>query len=170
MSVCAARPGCFCAACEAARRAVVRRVTTQREERATGLRCWRGSAHAIGWYAGHLIHRSSPRSIALHVDRVDGGGRDRAEVEARKAAAVAFAIGAAERDELERHPARPAPVRTWLLQHFAPGIGRSFAWIAESGGWHEADVAARVQRAARVVGKRLRANGWFEDDRQEEVA
>jgi DNA-directed RNA polymerase specialized sigma24 family protein len=151
---------------DAARVAVVRRVDELREERATGRRCFRGAAHAISWYAEYVIRRSSARGLPMSPDRVQAS-RDnmRGDVEDRKAAAVAAAIGEAEREA--QGDGRSVPLRRWLLQHFVQGAGRSFAWIAELEGWPEPEVERRLKRGARLITKRLRERGWIERGRDD---
>jgi DNA-directed RNA polymerase specialized sigma24 family protein len=157
---------CTCADCRARARTTIARVDELREERATGRRCFRGAAHAIGWYAEYVIRRSSARGLSMSPDRVQASHDNlRGDVEDRKAAAVAAAIGDAEREG--QGEGRPVPLRRWLLQHYVHGAGRSFAWIAELEGWAESEVERRVKRGARVIAKRLRDRGWIERGRDE---
>jgi DNA-directed RNA polymerase specialized sigma24 family protein len=159
---------CTCADCRARARATIAQVDELREERATGRRAFRGAAHAISWYAEYLIRRSSARGLSMSPDRVQAS-RDnmRGDVEDRKAAAVAAAIGEAEKREAQGGDGRPVPLRRWLLQHFVQGAGRSFAWIAELEGWPESEVERRVKRGARVIAKRLRERDLIERGRDE---
>ena len=130
------------------------------EDRAAGRKRWRGAAAALVWYARTRAAWCAPKALPLEVD--SGAPSRGAENPAhRRFAAVAGAITAAEQDDRERHPAKPAPLMRWLLEHF--GAGRSLMWIAENAeDWREVEVEERVRRMCRVVRDHLRDGGWLE--------
>lgn len=137
-------------------RAKVEQVVEVLETRATGRRTLRSAAVALKWYALTRSAWMSPKALPIDPDREGTGSPNRGLDDPKRQtfAKVAFAIKKAEQDDRERHPTCPAPLFRWLMQHF--GAGRGYAQIAESEGWPEADVSARLERALRVVRVRLR--------------
>lgn len=137
------------------------------------------AAWALRWYFSTRMSWGSARGLALDPEHEGSGRPNRGldDPKRRLFAVLAGAIKAAEADDQQRNPARPAPfmrwqrVRAspqriedqdtgWLCQHF--GTGRAYTWIAESEGWTELEVSTRVERALRVVRDRLREGGWLE--------
>lgn len=140
-----------------------------REDRAAGRKTVKGSAWALQRYFRRQESLSSARGLPLDPMSEGTGRPNRALDDPGRIfdAHVAYAIKLAEKDDRERHPGRPdRQLYRWLAQHF--GAGRACAWIAESAGLSEAHVTERVQRARRVVQRRLRAIGALEDGREAE--
>lgn len=151
---------------------LVRRMTIRAIERmeeiAAGRRTIRGAAWALTRYFRRQESLSSARG--LPIDHREGSGRpnraldDPGRIFDRQ---VAYAIKLAEQDDRERHPGRPErELYRWLAEHF--GGGRACAWIAEAAGLGEALVSERIERARRVVQRRLRKIGAMEDGSAEE--
>lgn len=139
----------------------VRRADEIREARANGTHTLRSAEEAIRrWVIRHHAW-CSPKAIPLDVD---GSGRpsraldDPARVEH---AAVCAAVRIAQDDDRDRNPTKLAPLEEWLAAHFF-GVGRNssltYAEIADRfpGRWTEVEVARRMERAIRVIRKRLR--------------
>lgn len=162
-------PNCACPDCEKARRAdaSLHRALRTIADRQAGRKRWRGAGAALTWYARTRESWASPKALTMR-DEGTGAPSRGAESPARRLfAAVAGAITDAERDDLERHPAKPAPVLRWVLEHF--GAGRAFTWMAEgSADWTETEIEARMRRVCRVVRDHLRRGGWLDDDGGEE--
>lgn len=149
-------------------RANVARADRIREDRAAGRRTIRGAAWALTRYFRRQESLSSARGLPL--DHREGSGRpnraldDPGRIFDRQ---VAYAIKLAEQDDRERHPGRPErELYAWLAEHF--GGGRACAWIAESADLGEALVSERIERARRVVQRRLKRIGALEDGREAE--
>lgn len=132
-------------------------------DKAAGRRRWRGPVAAIRWWANTRAAKAVARGLPIDPDR-EGSGRPNRGADSpvhMQWAAVTYAVKLAEEDDRREHPARPAPIARWLVDHV--GYGRAYAWIAEEAGvWGEAEVQRRVERAIREVGKRLRARGMFQ--------
>lgn len=149
-------------------RANVARADRIREDRAAGRRTIRGAAWALTRYFRRQESLSSARG--LPIDHREGSGRpnraldDPGRIFDRQ---VAYAIKLAEQDDRERHPGRPErELYRWLAEHF--GGGRACAWIAEAAGLGEALVSERIERARRVVQRRLKRIGALEGGREAE--
>jgi hypothetical protein len=136
-----------------------------REDRAAGRRSVRGAAWALQRYFRRQESLSSARGLPVDAAQEGTGRPNRALDDPGRIfdAHMAWAIRLAEEDDRERNPdARPRQLYRWLGQHF--GAGRATSWIAEDEELPESKVTERVQRARRVVQKRLRAIGALEDD------
>jgi hypothetical protein len=134
-----------------------------REDRAAGRKRWRGAAQAFRWWAFTRTAWASPKALTMR-DEGSGTPSQGADSPARRRfAAAAMAVKAAELDDRERNPEKPAPVERWIASHF--GGGRAAAWIADDQpGWSEPEVLARLHRFCRVARDQLARSGWLEQD------
>lgn len=137
-----------------------------REDRAAGRRTIRGAAWALTRYFRRQESLASARGLPIDPMREGTGRPNRALDDPGRIfdRQVAYAIKLAEQDDRARHAGRPErELYGWLAQHF--GAGRACAWIAEAADLGEALVTERIERARRVVQRRLRRIGALEDGR-----
>lgn len=139
--------------------AMLRTAIRRMEERAAGRRRWTGAGDALRWYFHQVRSRSSPRSPRLEPGERAPIDPDRVDQRDAAFAAVAAAIGEAERDG--RVVAGGAPVRRWLAEHYVRG--RAYTWIAEEAGVAQELVLTRMARAHRLIRDRLRDRGWLDE-------
>jgi hypothetical protein len=161
---------CNCADCQKRRRydASLSRALRTIADRQAGRKRWKGAGQALTWYARTREAWASPKALTMR-DEGNGTPSRGAESPSRRLfAAVAGGIKAAERDDLERHPTKPASVTRWVLEHF--GAGRALTWMAEesNGRWTEVEMTGRMRRVCRVVRDHLRAGGWLDDGGDED--
>jgi hypothetical protein len=166
---------CACRICAERRRAtaLAYRVKMILEDRAAGRRTIRGAAWALCRYFRRKESLSCARGLHLDPDREGSGRPNRALDDPGRIfdAHVAYAIKLAQ-DDAARGLAGPErdkrreQLYVWLEQHF--GAGRACSWIAEDAGVGEGLMKGRLERARRIVHRRLREMRLLEDDERGE--